>query len=120
MKNPTRHKKTQLDDLIPLTPRMLHVMLALSDGARHGYAIMEEVEECSGGRVRVGPGTLYEALQSLEKKSLVEVVPNKPGDDPRRRYHKLTPRGRKVLQAEANRLSDLMRVLKAKKTQIVD
>lgn len=105
------------DDLLPLTPRMLHVMLALADGPRHGYAIMEEVEECSGGRVRVGPGTLYEALQSLEKKNLVALAPSKPGSDPRRRYHKLTPLGRKVLQAEASRLSDLIQVLKDKNVQ---
>jgi DNA-binding PadR family transcriptional regulator len=110
-------KKPRPNDLLPLTPRMLHVLLALTEGARHGYAIMEEVEACSGGRVRVGPGTLYEALQSLEKKELVEVVPNKPGDDPRRRYHKLTPLGRKVLRAEADRLTDLMRVMKAKNVQ---
>lgn len=107
----------QPEDLLPLTPRMLHVMLALSDGPRHGYAIMEEVENCSGGRVRVGPGTLYEALQSLQKKGLVELSPSKPDDDPRRRYHRLTELGQRVLQAEANRLSDLVRVLKDKKVQ---
>jgi DNA-binding PadR family transcriptional regulator len=120
MSKSLQNKKMQLDNLLPLTPRMLHVLLALTDGPLHGYAIMEEVEQASGGRIRVGPGTLYEALQSLEKKGLVEVVPNKPGDDPRRRYQKLTPLGRKVLQAEASRLSDLMRVLKVKNVQIVD
>jgi DNA-binding PadR family transcriptional regulator len=96
---------------------MLHVMLALADGPRHGYAIMEEVEQSSGGRVRVGPGTLYEALQSLEKKDFVELAPSKPDDDPRRRYHKLTPLGRRVLQAEADRLADLMQVMQAKNVQ---
>jgi DNA-binding PadR family transcriptional regulator len=118
MPNTTRSKKPRPDDLLPLTPRMLHVLLALNDGARHGYAIMQEVEESSGGRVRVGPGTLYEALQSLEKKELVEAVPPKPDDDPRRRYHKLTSLGRKVLQAEAGRLADLVQVLKTKNVQI--
>ncbi len=111
-------KRKRPADLLPLTPRMLHVMLSLTEGPRHGYAIMEEVEECSGGRVRVGPGTLYEALQSLEKKDLVKLSPNKPGDDPRRRYHKLTSLGRKVLQAEADRLSDLMQVLKEKNVRV--
>jgi DNA-binding PadR family transcriptional regulator len=115
-----QNNKIRLNDLLPLTPRMLHVLLALTDGPLHGYAIMEEVEQASSGRVRVGPGTLYEALQSLEKKGLVEVVPNKPGDDPRRRYQKLTPLGRKVLQAEAGRLFDLIQVLRAKNVQIVD
>jgi DNA-binding PadR family transcriptional regulator len=118
VKKALQNNKIHLDTFLPLTPRMLHVLLALTDGPRHGYAIMEEVEQASGGRVRVGPGTLYEALQSLEKKGLVEAVPNKPGDDPRRRYLKLTLMGRKVLQAEASRLSDLMRVLKAKNVQI--
>ena len=110
-------RKNRPAALLPLTPRMLHVLLALADGARHGYAIMEEVETCSGGRVRVGPGTLYEALQSLEKKGLVGSVPSKPGDDSRRRYHKLTSLGRKVLQAEASRLADLVLVMKAKNIQ---
>ncbi len=118
MPNPARPKKKRPEDLLPLTPRMLHVLLALNDGARHGYAIMQEVEESSGGRVAVGPGTLYEALQSLGKKDLVEAVPPKPDDDPRRRYHKLTTLGRKVLQAEAGRLADLVQVLKAKNVQI--
>jgi len=110
-------KRIHPDDMLPLTPRMLHVMLALAEGPRHGYAIMEEVETCSSGRVRVGPGTLYEALQSLQRKNLVELAPSKPEDDPRRRYHKLTELGRKVLQAEANRLSDLVQALKDKKVQ---
>ena len=111
-------KKVELDALLPLTPRVLHVLLALAEGARHGYAIMEEVDECSGGRVRVGPGTLYEALQTLDRKGLVTVVPNKPGDDPRRRYHKLTALGRNVLQAEADRLDQLMRTIKSKNIQV--
>lgn len=111
-------RKSQVDDLLPLTPRMLHVLLALVDGARHGYAIMEEVDSCSGGRVRVGPGTLYEALQSLDRKGLVIAVPNKAGDDPRRRYHKLTALGRKVLHAEADRLGSLMRTMESKNIRI--
>ena len=76
------------------------------------------MEEHSGGKVRVGPGTLYEALQSLEKKGLVIVVPNKPGDDPRRRYHELTRLGSRVLQAEADRLVSLMQVIEAKNLQV--
>lgn len=109
-------QKLSVEQLLPLTPRMFHILLAISDGARHGYAIMEEVEACSDGRVRVGPGTLYEALQSLEKKGLVEPAPPPRArhDDPRRRYHRLTTLGVRVLGAEAKRLEDLVRVVRSK------
>ena len=97
--------------MIPLTPRVFHILLALADGEQHGYKIMKEVEFRSEGRVRIGPGTLYEAIRRLVEKGLVREVGERPpveADDDRRRYYRLTKLGRGVLQAEAERLEDLV------------
>lgn len=99
------------DDLIPLTPRVFHILLALVDEEQHGYRIMKEVEERSGGKVRIGPGTLYEAIQRLVKNRLIVESSERPDakmDDQRRRYYKLTEFGRQVLRAEADRLDSLV------------
>jgi len=96
---------------IPLTPRTLHILLALTDGPEHGYAIMKEVEACSGGRVTVGPGTLYEAIGRLVALELLEEVPppeTSPSDRHRRRFYALTPLGREVVRLETARLAALV------------
>lgn len=96
----------------PLSPAVLHILLALVDGARHGYAIKQEAEQRSGGAVRLGPGTLYEAVQRLLDAGLVHEVG--PPDDPangqqaQRRYYELTPRGRRVLRQEIARLGRIV------------
>ena len=102
---------TSLDKLLPLTPRVFHILLALVDGPEHGYQIMKEVEERSGGKVRIGPGTLYEAIQRLVKSGVIEESAERPEtdlDDQRRRYYELTDLGQGVLEAEADRLADLV------------
>jgi DNA-binding PadR family transcriptional regulator len=99
------------EDLIPLTPRVFHILLALVDEEQHGYRIMKEVEERSEGRVRIGPGTLYEAIQRLVKTQLIEESDERPDaemDDQRRRYYRLTDLGRRVLHAESDRLAALV------------
>jgi DNA-binding PadR family transcriptional regulator len=97
---------TATPDSEPLTPAVFHVLLALADGAAHGYAIMQAVEE-SSGRV-MGPGTIYGTLQRLEHAELVRPVPAPARhDDERRQYFGLTPSGRRALQAEARRLAGL-------------
>jgi DNA-binding PadR family transcriptional regulator len=105
------------DDLIPLTPRVFHILLALVDEEQHGYRIMKEVEERSGGKVRIGPGTLYEAIQRLVKNRLIVESSERPDakmDDQRRRYYKLTDFGRQVLRAEADRLDSLVEFARTK------
>jgi DNA-binding PadR family transcriptional regulator len=106
----SRAKKTP-EDHIPLTPRTFHILLALMDGAEHGYAIMKEVEVRSDGRVRIGPGTLYEAINRLVKLSLLKEVEGDAEahtDRRRRRFYELTPLGREVMRLEAERLASLV------------
>lgn len=102
--------ENNIQDLLPLRPAVLCLLGALAQGHHHGYAIMKAVEETSRGSVRIGPGTLYGALQRLTRSGLVEEVDDRPatGDDPRRRYYRLTGFGQEVLSAEAERLRVLL------------
>jgi len=105
------------EDLIPLTPRVFHILLALVDEEQHGYRIMKEVEARSEGKVRIGPGTLYEAIQRLVKNKLIEESNERPDaemDDQRRRYYRLTKLGRGVLSAESERLAALVGFARSK------
>jgi len=105
----TRAKKP--NDYIPLTPRTFHILLALKDGTEHGYAIMKEVENRSEGRVRIGPGTLYEGISRLVEGGLLKEVAGAASamvDRRRRRFYKLTSLGSKVMRLEAKRLADLV------------
>lgn len=96
---------------LPLSPAVFHVLLALADEERHGYAIMKEVEQRTGGRVRMGPGTLYGTIKRLLRAGLIEELDERPDpaiDDERRRYYRLTDLGRVVAGAEARRLAGLV------------
>ena len=84
-----------------------HVLLALLDGPRHGYGLMQDVEELSAGRLQIGPGTLYTAIKRLRTAGLISET---DADDDRRRCYKLTRKGRTVAEEEAQRLSDLVRL----------
>ena len=97
-------------DQLPLPQAQYHVLVALSSGAQHGYAVMQAVEESSNGVVRMGPATLYGTLRKLCDVQFVEEVQRRPDDDhdPRRRYYQLTPLGRKVCLAESDRLASLV------------
>jgi DNA-binding PadR family transcriptional regulator len=104
-------------DLLPLTPAALNVLLALADGERHGYGIMLEVKERTGGRVRLGPGTLYGAIKRLKEGGMIEESGGRSGteaDDERRRYYRLTGFGGEVLAAEVERLDGLVRAARRK------
>jgi len=100
---------------LPLPQAQFHVLVALTHGDRHGYAIMQDVETSSGGIVRMGPATLYGARKKLVDQGLAEELPNRPStdDDLRRRYYRLTGLGRLVCVAEADRLAGLVRTTRA-------
>ncbi len=103
--------------LLPLTPTVFHILLALADGEKHGYAIMQEVEARTGGTMRLGPGTLYGSIQRMLKDRLIVEARDRTGapqSDERRRYYRLTSFGQRVLQAEAQRLEDLVHMARSK------
>jgi DNA-binding PadR family transcriptional regulator len=107
--------KRKLD---PLPAAAFQIMLSLADRDLHGYAIMRQVEEQTGGRLRLGPGTLYSSIQSLlEGKLIEEVYRSEETEDPqeRRRYYRLTANGRKLARSEAEKMADVLRVARARK-----
>ena len=100
-----------LEKHLPLTPAVFLILLALSDGDKHGYAIMRVVKETTGGQMVLGPGTLYGAIKRLLRESLITESDYRPDpviDDARRRYYELTELGRRVLVAESERLASLV------------
>ena len=105
----------QPGSFLPLSPAQFHVLVALTAGELHGYAIMQAVEESSGGVVRMGPATLYGTLKRLVEARLAEELVHRPApeDDQRRRYYRLTGLGRQVCLAEANRLAELVRLTRS-------
>lgn len=120
-------KKLERDpeSFLPLTPAMFHILLALADGERHGYSVMQEVESSTDGRMRLGPGTLYGSVKRMLADGLIVESDERPDpemDDERRRYYRLTDMGRRVAVAEAQRLAELVSVARAKrllsKTQV--
>lgn len=98
-------------DYLPLPQVQYHVLVALTAGELHGYAIMQAVEGSSSGVVQMGPATLYGTLKRLVEAGLVEETAQRPavGDDQRRRYYQLTGLGREVCIAESDRLAALIR-----------
>lgn len=102
--------KEELNSFLPLSPATLHILLSLAGEEMHGYGIMQEVQRQSEGKYKLGPGTLYDNLQKLIERRLVEELGQRPGDeDPRRRYYRLSSLGRGVLSAEISRLDGVVR-----------
>lgn len=98
-----------VDRLLPLKPKVLHILLALADGPRHGYSIMQEVAARTDGQVRVWPAAMYGTLRELEERDLIaESEKRPPDDDERRRYFGLTPLGKRVLSSEVRRLETIV------------
>ena len=119
-------------ELLPLTPVVLHIMLALADGrreqddaaGRHGYAVAQEVEGMTEGQIRMGPGTLYGSIQRMLTSGLIEEVARSKttrnpaaalDDDQRRRYYRLSSLGQRVLQLELARLARVIVLARAKR-----
>jgi DNA-binding PadR family transcriptional regulator len=104
--------------LDPLPSSAFHILLALADGEKHGYAIMRNVAEDTDNKVRLGPGTLYGSIQTLLDAEYVEEIGERSepaAGDERRRYYRLTGTGRAALKAEAERMAALLRLAKSKK-----
>ena len=103
-----------IERLLPLTPLSLAILLGLTEGARHGYAIMREVERQTDGRLSPGAGSLYAALQRLQDDGLIAAAPAAAADgepaSARRRYYVLEPRGRAVARAELLRMARVIQL----------
>lgn len=102
-------KRQSPEDLLPLTPPVFHILMALADGERHGYGIMQDVARQTGGTLQLGPGTLYGCLKRMLAANLIEESDERPDpelDDERRRYYRITPLGERAARAEARRLAD--------------
>src|SRR5580704_4109391 len=98
-------------DHIPLSPVLFHILLSLGDGERHGYALKREIVQRTGGKLKLGPGVLYGSINKLLEQGLIEESDERPDthlDDERRRYYRLTKQGRRVAQAEAARMRELV------------
>ena len=105
-------------ELLPLTPAVFHILLAIADEERHGYGIMKEVERTTDGQFQLGPGTLYGSIKRMLEQRLIEETDERPDpamDDQRRRYYRMTPFGAKVLKAELQRLENLLAVAQSKR-----
>jgi DNA-binding PadR family transcriptional regulator len=110
--------QTEPGQMPPLTPAVFHVLLALADGERHGYAIMQEVAENTGGQIKMGPGTLYGTIKRLLEARMIEESDERPDpelDDERRRYYGLTALGQRAVRAEALRYAEMAEVARRKR-----
>lgn len=97
----------------PLPPAVFHILMALAEDDKHGYAIIQAIAARTDRRVRIGAATLYRSLQHMLEDGLVRELDDRPApeeDDERRRYYRITPAGRKVARAEAQRMADLVRL----------
>ena len=114
----SKSEQKQPEEFLPLTPAVFHILVALGDGEAHGYAIMQDVLARTQGSVRLSAGTLYGAVGRLLDDGIIEECEERPDpemDDTRRRYYRLSDLGGRVLAAEANRLTDLLRAARATK-----
>lgn len=106
----------RVDHFLPLQPAVFHILMALAEDDRHGYAIIQNVTERTAGGVRLSAGTLYRSIQRMLEDGLLIEIDERPDpeeDDERRRYYRITPLGRKVARAEAQRLLDLVKMARA-------
>lgn len=108
----------RIQSFLPLKSQWFHILLSLAGEDQHGYGIMQEVLQRTMGQVRLWPATLYGSLKRLIEAGLIEESSERPApelDDARRRYYRLSPLGRRVLDAECERLQDLVRAIQSKR-----
>ena len=107
---------SDVDALLPLPPATFHILVALAKEDRHGYAVILDVEQRTGGELRLSAGTLYRSIQRMLEQGLIIETRDRPApefDDERRRYYRITPFGEAVARAEAQRMSSLVRMARA-------
>jgi DNA-binding PadR family transcriptional regulator len=115
--------KTDPKNFIPLKTNWFHIMLTLAGGEQHGYGIMQEVLNRTTGKVRLWPATLYGSIKRLIEADLIEESDERPApeqDDARRRYYRLTTLGRQVLDAECERLQELVHTIRVKQATVTE
>jgi len=109
-------RTAQPDSFLPLPPATFHILMAVAAEDRHGYAIIQDIEQRTDGALRLSAGTLYRSIQRMLEQGLLVETNHRPApelDDERRRYYRITPFGTKVARAEANRLHELVRMARA-------
>jgi DNA-binding PadR family transcriptional regulator len=107
----------EAEQFLPLQPATFHILLALADEDRHGYAIIQDVAERTGGALKLSAGTLYRSIQRMLEHGLIVEPRERPApdeDDERRRYYRITPLGAAVAKAEARRLLELVKMARAR------
>lgn len=105
--------RAQIQALLPLSPAIFHMLLALSEGERHGYALKREIAARTGGKLKLGAGVLYGSINKMLEQGLIEESDERPDphlDDERRRYYRITNLGKRVAQAEAARMRELVAI----------
>src|SRR5918998_6950071 len=111
------YQRSDVDALLPLPPATFHILVALVDQDRHGYAIIQDVEARTDGALRLSAGTLYRSIARMVEQGLIREVTKRPPpvlDDERRRYYRITPFGTDVARAEMRRLTELVRLARAR------
>ena len=115
--------ESRIQSFFPLKAQWFHIMLSLAGEEQHGYGIMQEVLQRTTGKVRLWPATLYGSLKRLIEAGLIEESSARPApefDDARRRYYRLTSLGRRVLDAECERLQELVHAIQTKRTMVIE
>jgi DNA-binding PadR family transcriptional regulator len=113
-----KHIRPNPEAFLPLSAAAFHVLVALADGEKHGYAILKDIRRRTGDKVQVTAGSLYAVVKRLSDDELIEESEERPDaalDDERRRYYRITPLGRRVAQAEMRRMEDALALARTKK-----
>ena len=111
------NQQLDVDSLLPLPPATFHILLALAGEDRHGYAIIQDIAARTGGEIRLSAGTLYRSIQRMLEQGLIVETRDRPApeeDDERRRYYRITQFGSAVARSEARRLTQLVKMARAK------
>ena len=106
-------REIEIEDLLPLPEAAFHILMAVAEDDRHGYAIIQEVATRTDGMLKLSPGTLYRSIQRMLEQGLIQETAERPApelDDERRRYYRITSFGRAVARAEARRLAQLVKL----------
>jgi DNA-binding PadR family transcriptional regulator len=110
-------KQEDIDALLPLPPATFHILMALADEDRHGYAIIQDIALRTNGELQMSAGTLYRSIQRMQEQGLIVETRDRPApenDDERRRYYRITPFGLAVARAEAGRLTQMIKLARAR------